>query len=293
MSDYQKYLKYKKKYLKLVEEQKKNKHITSYKISFGGSKNDNDIRIVKTVDNNMGSRDGMTNQCFWISVLQYLQKNGYPDLTLRELRRQARLDKRTEHEMFDTDYLIKKNNGKIPIFFNAANRIASRYGLRIQIYSVNHNGEVIQPRGIIGNGENLVEIAQFGLTHFELIDDTDGESFIPAIPIKGNLTKNNSNKIIEPEKEQVYIQLNENLGMIQIYNDYLRELAISYDTQSTNIDNILESNEFTSEEKKRFVSFYKDSLSNTTSQINTVEENLRNLGNENLSLSLLVEEYEK
>jgi hypothetical protein len=45
---------------------------------------------------NDGSKEGMINQCFWISILDYLQKNGNPGLRLRELRTYAGLDSSTE-----------------------------------------------------------------------------------------------------------------------------------------------------------------------------------------------------
>jgi hypothetical protein len=40
-------------------------------------------------------------QCFWISILDYLHRNGHPYLTLRELRRNDGLGENTEHDMDD------------------------------------------------------------------------------------------------------------------------------------------------------------------------------------------------
>ncbi len=138
---------------------------------------------VRTIGNG-GMLEGMMYQCFWISVLDYLHRNEYPGLTLKKLRTQAGLGKNTENMMFDTDYNVRDENGfVIPIFLNAAETIAQLYNLRIQIYTVNAQGVIHGVRGLIGNGENLVEIAQFGLGHFELIDNY-GSDFVPVVVIE-------------------------------------------------------------------------------------------------------------
>ena len=180
MSYYKKYLKYKNKYLELKKQ-------------LGG-------RRIRTISNS-GALEGMTNQCFWISILNYLQRNGHPALTLRQLRTDAGLGADTEHTMFDNDY--KDKNGNL-ILFNAATRIAELYNLNIQVYGVNRNGEIIGPRAHIGNGLNFVEIAQFGLAHFELINGDNGAAFVPAVIVKGTLTKD-----IDQQKKGAYLQLNE------------------------------------------------------------------------------------
>lgn len=162
MSDYKnKYIKYKKKYIELKKKIKLNNQ------SGGMLKG-------KTISNT-GSLENMTNQCFWISILYYLNLHGHPNLTLRELRRQAGLRLDTENKPFDIDYLVGPELDRRPIFFNAAVQIAEIYDLRIQIFTANRNGEVeiTTSRAVIGNGRNLVEIAQFGNEHFELIDEVN------------------------------------------------------------------------------------------------------------------------
>ena len=175
MSYFNKYLKYKNKYLELKKRNVK---------QLGGTRQNN--TIVRTIENR-GRLEGMTNQCFWISVLQYVHRHGYPELTLKELRNDAGLQENTENMIFDTDYYARDADGfAIPIFINAAENIARIYNLRIQIYTVNAQGVITGPRALIGNGEHLVEIAQFGLGHFELIDN-NGTDFVPAVVIKGDI----------------------------------------------------------------------------------------------------------
>lgn len=65
MSYKEKYLKYKNKYLQL-------------KNQFGGFLKDGST--AKTIGNT-GEMQGMRNQCFWISILQFLNRNGH-SLTL-------------------------------------------------------------------------------------------------------------------------------------------------------------------------------------------------------------------
>ena len=116
---------------------------------------------VKTIANN-GSIDKMTNQCFWISILNYL--NLTSNVSMIELRKNANLDKTTEHMMFDIDYV---KNGKV-IFYNAAINITEIYDLKINVFGIDHYGFILGQRAQLGNGNNIVNIAQFGLHHFEL-----------------------------------------------------------------------------------------------------------------------------
>ena len=170
MSYEEKYLKYKNKYLKL-------------KIQIGGWLETG--LIVKTIQNS-GDQEGMSLQCFWISILQYLNRNGYPTLTLKDLRTSAGLTSDTEHEMFDTE-----NND----FSIAADTIARIFNLQIYVYRVQDDGTIIE-RGrqypydnYDDNQRVIVNIASFGLRHFELIDLENGNYFIPAVMYKNNLTK--------------------------------------------------------------------------------------------------------
>jgi hypothetical protein len=286
MEDYKhKYLKYKKKYLMLVEKQKKLNNTNNYKMFVGGGSIDIGSKV-KTISNS-GSLENMSNQCFWISILHYLQLNGHKNLTLRELRTNAGLDSKTERMMFDTDYLINEDNKNIPIFFNAANTIARLYKIQIEVYSVNHEGIIINQRDKIGTSINIVPIAQFGLQHFELIDK-DGKTFIPAVPINGKLTTTTD---IDPQYKNLYIQLNENLGMMELFNNHLKELNDKYNDIITNKDNILNSDVMTHEEKNNFVFHIDKELNNIILKIINVEDKLKDYQDQNLSIIQIIKEH--
>lgn len=165
-------------------------------------------RKVKTISNT-GSLEGMSLQCFWISILDYLHRNGHPYLTLRELRRNAGLGADTEHEIFVI------GDGQT-IFYNAATLITEIYNLSIQIYSATRYGDFAvtdSPRGLIGDGANLVELAQFGIGHFELIDNVDGSEFIPAVLVKRKLKKITD---IDPTMRDRYLILSEYQSMLKL-----------------------------------------------------------------------------
>ena len=169
MNNSKKYLKYKTKYFELQ------KRLNNYQI--GGVF---EIGTKVKTKSNDGRLEEMRNQCFWISILHYLKENGYRDLTLTELRRQAGLDDSTKTMAFDQAYRPCKADGTPDIdgdliFMIAAYRVAIRYNIQIQIYTVTDTGIIIGPAGHIGDvyAPNFVNIAQFGLSHFELIKSID------------------------------------------------------------------------------------------------------------------------
>jgi hypothetical protein len=159
----QKYLKYKSKYLKLKKQIGGNRVITKQ---------------------NSGRLEGMSNQCFWISILDYLKTHGFPNLTLRELRLQASgpgININDENQMIDTD-----------IHRDAIEQIAFNYHLTIRGFPVDGNGNLLyngNHGNIFGNGPNIVDIANFGLYHFELIIErnSNNSNFVPLVPFKGEL----------------------------------------------------------------------------------------------------------
>ena len=268
----------------LVKKQKKLNNTNNYKIFLGGGS----IGIgskVKTIPNS-GSLENMSNQCFWISILDYLQSHGHEKLTLRELRKQAGLDSKTERMMFDTNYLINEGNENIPIFFNAANTIARLYKIQIEVYSVNREGKVLNQRDKIGTSINIVPIAQFGLQHFELIDK-DGKTFIPAVPINGKLTTTTD---IDQQYKQLYIELNENLGMMEFFNDHLKQVKEKYNNSITNKNHILNSDDITPQEKIQIVSHIDKEINNTVTTINNIEKKITDYQNSNLSINHIINE---
>jgi hypothetical protein len=280
MSYHKKYLKYKQKYLQLKKKLNDQKLI----IQLGG------LRIVKTIGNT-GERDRMELQCFWISILDYLNHHGHPSLTLRELRTEAGLNTNTEHTMFDIDYLVGPKLDRQPIFFNAAMQVAEIYDLRIQIYTAHRDGqvEITTPRGLIGDGSNLVEIAQFGIGHFELIDEIYGGEFIPAILVKGKLTKD----IDDPIKKNIYIEISENQGLLKILKDQSKVNSLIYDNELKIKEDLISSSDLSSDQKAIFITYYDEFLNKLVTEINLVEQKISKLEEEISSLTVIITEYEK
>jgi len=295
---YLKYLKYKQKYLEL---KKSNDQVYSQE---NDQQNDlqndlqNDVeqyggqRRVKTIGNT-GSRDGMSMQCFWISILDYLRRNGHPDLTLRELRTNAGLGADTEHMMFDIDYLVGPPLDRQAIFFNAATRIAEIYNLRIQVYAANRVGEFAltdSPRGLIGNGAKLVELAQFGVAHFELIDEVHGSEFIPAVVVKGTLTKTTD---IDPTMKDRYLLLSEHQGMLKILRDQSKVNSVVYERELKTKEELKTSPELSSDQKAIFLKQHDQFLDKLVQEINAIDTRIQRLGEEISSLMVIISEFEK
>lgn len=118
----------------------------------------------------------MYHQCFWMSILDYLNEHGYPRLTLMDLRKEAGLDKSTQTKMFDT---------AVPKFMEAAEKICEKYNLQIGIVEVHPNKYQKYDHDwmqVIGNGTNKFRIAHFPVKHFELIiNDTEIEASFAAV----------------------------------------------------------------------------------------------------------------
>lgn len=280
MSDYLKYLKYKKKYLEL---KKKLNSLNLIKQLGGGRK-------VKTIGNT-GALEGMTFQCFWISILDYLKNHGYPDLTLRQLRKEADLGRDTEHTAFDIDYLIGPELNRRPIFLNAAEKIAKKYNLRIEIFSADRTGEteISTHRAVIGEGSNLVEIAQFGIIHFELIDENRGTEFQPAVMIKGELTK----KISDHAMQFIYTELSENQAFLKFLNDQLKVNSAIYEKELKNKKDLMSSPDLTPDQKSIFLTQQDEELNHIVTQINSIEKKIGKLEEDISSLIVIIADYEE
>jgi len=154
---------------------------------------------------NSGGIDGMINQCFWMSIHQFLLNNGYPNLTVREIRTNAGLNRDTEDKMFDSE---------IEEFRKAAEVIARKYNLTINIVPVNSHGQVLYGGNLIeriGNGINNVNIAQFGTHHFQLItnyvDNLAESNFIPAVVIDNNIVDINYNNLSDINEQKLNIKI--------------------------------------------------------------------------------------
>lgn len=275
---YLKYLKYKNKYLKL---KKLNNQLNNVE-QLGGEK-----RKVKTISNT-GSREGMSMQCFWISILDYLRRHGHPKLTLRQLRHEAGLGANTEHMMFDIDYSVNKQ----AVFYIAATRIAELYNLRIQIYTATRMGEFVltdSPRGIIGDGDHQVDLAQFGIGHFELIDVVNGSDFIPAVVVKGNLTKVTE---IDSTMKDSYLHLSEEQSMLKILRDHLKVNEVIYETELKMKDELKTSADLSIDQKAIFLTQHDKFLNELVEEINAINAKIDRLQENIVSLMVIINEFE-
>jgi hypothetical protein len=88
---------------------------------------------IKTIRNN-GQKDGMTNQCLFISILDFIIRNINNTLTLKHLRDVGGLDTSSEHTMCDTI-----NN----IYINAINEICDVFELVIIVLPIDYNGNIV------------------------------------------------------------------------------------------------------------------------------------------------------
>lgn len=182
---YEKYRKYKNKYLAL-------------KNIIGGSDvdieraikasladlNEGDVEVGRKlyVIPNNGMIEGMSQQCFWISIFAYLQRNPVVNIaevaTVKQLRTFVGLEEDTEHLPFDEDDVR---------FRNALGFLTDVLDLKIVVHYINAHGNQIiirqhrtglpeeAIRQINEAGRNIVHITQHGLYHFQyMVEDGVG-----------------------------------------------------------------------------------------------------------------------
>jgi len=199
---FKKYIKYKKKYFGLIK-------IIGGSFDLPQDLNGIFNRLITV--HNTGSIPGgrYFNQCIFISIRDYLNRNGHPDLTLEELRYQAGLAGIMETQEWDQDK---------EIHVLALRNLSEIYDLDINIWNIGSNGlldtryliannSILIPRYREGDGRrNVINIASYG-RHFELI--IGGGIFETA----ANLGEfpNNDNKIGEYQayvlKDNEYVKL--------------------------------------------------------------------------------------
>jgi hypothetical protein len=282
-SNQKKILKYKTKYLMIKNKMNQ----------IGG-------RIVTTLDNNGGQLDGMTNQCLWISILQYLQRNGYPRLTLRQLREQGGLDSRTEHVMFNIDPL-DPGNPFHKQFLQAGRLISNLYNLDIQILNGYwkdqqvHTQTFMDSSGFVREniyrpfetneserrGRRPVQIINYRQIHFELIVENGGSNFQPAISFRGKLTKVSDlppdvqEKIFNTKKEQNE-EIDKQYALLfdleRTYTDEINSIALNGDFEAQDKDFL----------KKEALERYKLKKSQITDIISALNKSLLDQGDKSL-----------
>lgn len=230
-------------------------------------------KIIKTIPNN-GMLDGMTLQCFWILILQYLKRHSHShsSLTLRELRSRAGLDSRSEHIMFDT--WATNREGRL-YFIEAADIIAHMYRINIQVYIANrHRDGTIhineQPTYFFPMGEpvfgySTVRLVNFGI-HFELIDDK-GSEYVPLVSYKGNATKITE---VPVNEQELYLRNSED-ELLQTLEYQRMEINNKYIKEVRSIDE-LEFYSFKEKEALKQQAKSKIDLDNITKIINEIKE---------------------
>jgi hypothetical protein len=268
MSYKEKYLKYKNKYLQL-----KNQLGGFLKV---GTK-------VKT-RSNTGEMEGMRNQCFWISILHFLNSNGYPNLTLREFRHSIGLNRDTERTMFDS-----ANNN----FLDAAIRATEIYNLTITAYTVTSSGRIRQVADTFGNGPNIVNIVMFGQIHFELIIE-DGEFFVPAIIFKNELKKIDEIEYnIDEKMKQKYLELSETINNLNFYKNLKKNIKKEIEIKDQEIKAMKSSSEYSDEEKQFFLKIEQTNYIKLKQQNKLLNKRISELEENIASIKLIIKLYEK
>jgi hypothetical protein len=239
MSDRQKYLKYKKKYLEL----KKHLRVKQY----GGAR--------FSVIPNSGAEDGMTNQCMWISIRDYLKHYLGIKITVKGVRKMAGLDATTEQQMFDWE---------IPKFRQALERIAHKFNLQLQFYSVDHDGnpdavlyfdpetkQFPMPMHTVNeHGLRLVNIAFYG-AHFQLITGGNNvhvprrlsKEIIHSKPI--TTITFSGNQVVEGELKKYLDAIIDANQSIQVYEKEIEKLRNDIANIKRNLDTSKSSDVFT------------------------------------------------
>lgn len=270
MIDYKrKYLKYKMKYLNLLG---------------GESKKFSVIR-----NNGSDGTNRYSNQCFWISICQYLNKVLDIDINLEELRniaspQNSNIPINNETQEFDTTK-----------YFSALQNIIETFSLQIHMYITyrdSSNQLVInnEPDYIVGElfNTNIISIVSYG-SHFELITHIgsrqlypnikESELFIPnkelALGKKMSYYKNENEKEIE-ELLDLNTFFNVNIITLQqsikkyknmistLENEFYKENKNDYDSEL--VITMIQS----MEERKEF---FKKEIKNLELELITVENN--------------------
>ena len=202
-----KYLKYKKKYLDLLSK------IGGSDLPIQQLENiDRDLTVIQNSGFKMELDTGPKiyfNQCMFISILDYLTRNGYHQLNLTQLRNENGLKGKLQWSEWD-----QGNADHI----HALVSIAIKYDLDIFIWNINNEGKLdktflsaddsdliqqLLPRYRVGNGNsNKVNIASYG-SHFQLI--TGGGIF--GDPIVNSDTDNNLITSVFDESTGKYVSL--------------------------------------------------------------------------------------
>ena len=177
---------------------------------------------------NIGKTEGLTNNCMFISIHQYLTSNLDYKGSVRDIRRIARLEGKYEDDMFDDS-----NND----FITALELLANRFNLDIRIWYVNNENIMLQynididnnkatPAPRYGKGNKNVINIKYNREHFELI--THGSIFINDEQIR----QNEQNRLTEQslyteERHRQYEKYKQNILAEQIRHVLLLVVSIA------------------------------------------------------------------
>ena len=231
--------------------------------------------------------EGMSHQCFWISILQHLRKNGHPNLTLRELRNLAGLDFSTERIMFDST---------IQSFRSAADRICALFDLEITLVPVTRSGTVLFNGDIVavlGSGNNRLKIAQYGLDHFTLVleDGIDQLSLNPPVPFKplvnvnGNLTELDS---LTEETQGLFEELHSATQELFVLKEAQRSKDERYSQLLEQKDQIKKSPVYNSDEKGKFLTMIDQEIDDLVKSF--LNSKIYDIENQIITLQSLINE---
>lgn len=267
-----KYFKYKKKYLELKQK----------KLVGGNCK----FNVVP----NSGYADGMTNQCLWISIRDYINIFLQIPITLIELRQHAELESDTEHSMFDNDDIK---------FITAINKIAVLYNLTINFYLIDNNGDIITKPDIngnpqtfmkYGNGKHIVNITSFGMYHFQLILDGCG---LPEISPEVMNYINNNNILPKIIKSKIFYK-NEFIDIDNNFVDHPKDLNdILIENKITNIKNQIKLHETSKQIYNETIELLNDKITQEIHELKKIENLSDNEKNIIMSDQIENTNYEK
>jgi hypothetical protein len=169
-------------------------------INSNNVKKESMVRYVTTKKNNGSEpKNNLSNQCFWISIRDFLHSIGRNDITLFQIRQtiQTKISKiNNYHETIskkfediegvlntksrDSKDIIGKNHAKLNGTKNmfdyiehgsSAEALAEHHDISINVYCVSGNTLLTQdPIFIFGSGSRIVNVAYYG-SHFEWISN--------------------------------------------------------------------------------------------------------------------------
>ena len=225
MTDYKKkYLKYKLKYLQL-KNLKKNLQLKNTNNLVGG------VKTFKTKKNDGSNGNiGYSNQCMWLSIIDYLNGVLGYNFTLEEIRE------------FASGSGTKPINGKLEEFdadlhMDSLNTITDLFDLQIHIYPLlrgrNIQGIVIsdEPIQILGkySASNVISIVSYG-NHFALITSIGGiklyggriqssDEFVPNTKLTLGKQTDKLKEINDKQLQILDELLNESVNLERIKNN--------------------------------------------------------------------------